>query len=88
MGWMIVDIPGNEISNISAKELILAFVNAYRDAGLPPGVEVHHSVLSDGGHKYYFSPEASAVGADVLAEYRAVPFQGPPDPNLSQLMRL
>lgn len=79
MHWYRVEIPSSDVAEISAKRLVSKFDQRYKTAGVPGGVRVFHGQPSAGDHIYYFSPEAAAVAADLLRQFRATALSTEPD---------
>jgi hypothetical protein len=76
--WYRVLIPASDVAKLGVGGLMDNFDKAYRAAGAPPGVEVYHNEI-DGAQVFFFSPEASAVGAHVLEQFGARRCIGEPD---------
>lgn len=53
---------------VAAEALMNQVLTAYREAGVPKGVEIYHE-QSGGDHAYYFSPEATQLLPDNLRSY-------------------
>jgi len=77
--WHRVDIPSNDVAEISAKALMHGFARAFRSAECPTGAEVFRDQNDATDHVYYFSPTASAVAAKVLRQHSAVACSQPQD---------
>lgn len=73
--WHRVTIQDNEVADLTARGLMAEFVMAHLahvvQHGLPSDVGVYHDADGETGHVYYFSPQASLIGTDVLRGYSA-----------------
>ena len=78
LSWHRVLISASDVAKLGAGGLMDNFEKAYRAAGAPQGVEVYHNEM-DGAHVFFFSPEASVVGAHVLEQFGARRCIGEPD---------
>lgn len=79
MSWHLVTIESSDVATTSATGLINKFVKAYHMAGVPTGVEVYHRVGTNGGHAYYFSPQAFQCAVSLLTQFQATACNGLPD---------
>jgi hypothetical protein len=80
MSWMKVTIVNDRFAaDAVAAALMNDFMKSYLAAGMPKGAAVYHRHLPAVGHAYYFSPEASKISTDVLAQRHAVALSSRPD---------
>jgi len=79
MSWHSVLIQNSDVAELSAGALVDKFATLYREADLQKGVEVYHSMNDQGDHAYCFSPEASLIAPDLLADYKAITHIEAPD---------
>ncbi len=78
MPWYRIEIPESE----SAIALMNAFEGAYiveLSSEPPTDVSVHHRETAEGGHVYYFSPEASKIAPELLRQFSATACAEEPD---------
>ncbi len=72
MFWYQVAIEKEkQVADIESKELITKVDSAYRKAGLPEGMRVHHCRTASGGHIYYFNPAAALAAREILPLFHA-----------------
>jgi hypothetical protein len=87
--WHRVVIRDDEVADINARGLMSEYVMAHLAYvvrhGLPDDDDVYHDTHGERGHVYYFSPQASAIGADVLRLYSATACPEPE--NLTELRK-
>jgi hypothetical protein len=89
--WHRIIIPDDDvaIADINARGLMSDYVMAHLayvvQHGLPIDDGVYHDTHGERGHVYYFSPQASAIGVDVLREYSATTCPEPE--NLAELRK-
>ena len=73
-----MEFDGDLAGRSSAGELMTGFVAAWRDAGIPEGLEVWHQQASDGRHVFYFSSDAARLVTDLLNGLRVIPYKERP----------
>ena len=89
--WHRVIIPDDDIAvaDINARGLMSEYVMAHLayvvQHGLTHDDVVYHDTHGERGHVYYFSPQASTIGAEVLREYSATACAEPH--NLTELRK-
>ena len=88
MNWRVVTIKGGEFASFSASKLMECFSVVHINAGAPRDVAVWQGRTTDGGLVFYFSPSASAMAPDVLAEFEATSVVGTPDFQKFNLVEL
>jgi hypothetical protein len=79
MEWHKVHIENNEVIRETVEVLILDFQKVFRNAGAPAGAKVYVSKSDSGDRTYYFSPEASSIGAKILRDFNASVCDHEPD---------
>ena len=87
MRWNRVTIIDGAVAEVETSALIQAYAAAFRRAGRPPRAAIFHR-QGDAGHRlYFFSPEASAVGFEMLRAFEATPCTKP-DPEKLKRVRI
>ena len=86
--WYRVEFDNDLAGRSFAKDLIMKFTDAWREAGMPSDADsVWYGRAPDGRHVYYFSPKASAVAKNVLSDPGLHAMPGP-KPSLDQLTKI
>ena len=68
MGWFCVHIKMSRHVNASDRTFRAMLRDEQRNHGFPSDANVYHSSAIDGGHCYYFSPEA-AVRYSIFVKF-------------------
>ncbi len=87
--WYRVEFDNDLAGRNFAKDLIMKFTDAWREAGMPADADsVWYGQAPDGRHVYYFSPEASTVAKKVLSDPGPLQATPGPKPSLDELTKI
>ena len=86
MSWHRVIIKNNGDPHLLVQELMMLFMERYKEAGTPEGVSVYIRRDNGGDRTYYFSANASSMAKDLLHTFEATRCFA--EPNLDSFRKI